>query len=77
MVVDIKKLSLPTPIYSVLVSISAFMAHSTVSDSINSPDNLISAFSLCSSRLKSALLVLLTIDLFMKVSLSSDIILCG
>ena len=37
----------------------------------------LSAFSLCSSGLISALLVLSTIYLFMKVSLSPDIILCG
>ena len=36
---DINQPSLPTPIYSVLVSISVFMALSTVFDSINSPDN--------------------------------------
>ena len=35
------------------------------------------AFSLCSSGLISALLVLSTIHLFMKVSLSPDVILCG
>ena len=43
--------------------------------SINSPDN--SLLSHCSSGLISALLVLWTICLFMKVSLSPDIILCG
>ena len=44
---DINKLSLPTPFfYSVLVSISVFMDLSTVSHSMNSPDN--SVFSLCS-----------------------------
>ena len=37
----------------------------------------LSAFSLCSSGLTSALLVLSTRYLFMKVSLSPDIILCG
>ena len=37
----------------------------------------LSAFSLCSSGLISALLVLSTIYLIMKVSLSPDIILCG
>ena len=37
----------------------------------------LSVFSLCSSGLISALLVLSTIYLFMKVSLSPDIILCG
>ena len=36
---DINQPSLPTPFYSVLVSISAFLALSTVFHSINSPDN--------------------------------------
>ena len=36
---DIKQPSLPTPFYSVLVSISVLMALSTVLHSINSPDN--------------------------------------
>ena len=40
---DMNQPSLPTPLYSVLVSISAFMALSTVFHSINSPD--ISPFS--------------------------------
>ena len=43
-VFDINQLSLPTPFYSVLVSISVFMALSTVFHSINSHDN--SPFSL-------------------------------
>ena len=38
-VFDINQPSLPTPFYSVLVSISVFMARSTVFHSINSPDN--------------------------------------
>ena len=38
-VFDINQPSLPTPIYSVLVSVSVFMALSTVFHSINSPDN--------------------------------------
>ena len=38
-VFDVNQLSLPTPFYSVLVSVSAFMALSTVFHSINSPDN--------------------------------------
>ena len=61
--------------YSVLVSVSVFMALSTVFHSINSPDN--SPLSHYSSGLVSALLVLSTIHLFMKVSLSPDIILSG
>ena len=74
-VFDINQPSLPTPFHSVLVSVFIFMALSTVFHSINSPDN--SAFSLCCSGLISALLVLSTIYLVMKVSLSPDIILCG
>ena len=38
-VCDINQPSLPTPFYSVLVSISDFMALSTAFHSINSPDN--------------------------------------
>ena len=38
-VFDVNQPSLPTPFYSVLVSISVFMALSTVFHSINSPDN--------------------------------------
>ena len=38
-VCDISYPSLSTPLYSVLVSISVFMALSTVFHSINSPDN--------------------------------------
>ena len=73
--VDVNRPSLPTPFYSVLVSISVFAALSTVFHSINSPNN--SVFSLCSSGLISALLVLSTIYLFMKVCFSPDITLRG
>ena len=38
-VFDIIQPSLPTPFYPVLVSISVFMALSTVFHSVNSPDN--------------------------------------
>ena len=38
-VFDVNQPSLPTPIHSVLVSISVLMALSTVFHSINSPDN--------------------------------------
>ena len=38
-VFDINQLSLPTPFYFLLVSISVIMAHSTVFHSINSPDS--------------------------------------
>ena len=73
---DINQPSLPTPLYSVLVSISVFIALSTVFDSINFPDN--------PPLSHSVLPVLIlpycffpTVYLFMKVSLSPDIILCG
>ena len=72
---DINQPSLPTPFYSVLVSIFVFMALSTVFHYINSPDN--SPLSHCSSGLISDLLVLLAMYVFTKVSLSPDIILCG
>ena len=74
-VCDINQPSLPIPFYSVLVSVSVFMALSTVFHSINSPYD--SPFSHCSSGLISALLVLLTICLFNKVSFSPDIIASG
>ena len=38
-VFDINQLSLPTPFYSFLVSVSVFMALSTTFHSINSPDS--------------------------------------
>ena len=75
-VFDINQPSLPTPLCSVLVSVSVFLALSTVFRSINSPSNS-PPFSLSSSGLISALLVLSTIYLFMKVSFSPDVILCG
>ena len=76
-VCDINQLSLPTPVYSVLVSSSVFMALSTVFHSLNSPNNS-SAFSLCSSALFLPYSVTGPFNcLFMKVSLSHDIILCG
>ena len=62
-VFDINQPSLPTPFYSVPVSISAFMALSTVFYSINSHDN---------SPLSHSVL-----PLFMKVSFSPGIILSG
>ena len=69
--------SLPSPfhLFLCLYIISVFMALSTVFHSINPPDY--SAFSICSSGLIYALLVLSTTYLFIKVSLSPDIILCG
>ena len=38
-VFDINQPSSPTPFYSVLVSVSVFVAFSTVFQSLNSPDN--------------------------------------
>ena len=72
---DINQSSLPTPSYSFLMSISVFMALSTVFHSINSPEN--SVFSLCSSGLISALSVPSTIYLFMKVYFSPAIMPSG
>ena len=73
---DINQPSLPPP----------FLFCSCVCFCLYSPFNCISfhkfsrqlyAFSLCSSGLISALLVLSTIYLFMKVSISPHVILCG
>ena len=75
-VLEINQPSLSTPFHSVLVSVSVFMALSTVFHSIKFSSQL-SVFSLCSSGLVSALLVLSTLYLFTKVSLSPDVILCG
>ena len=75
-VFDINQLSLPTPFHSVLVSISVFMALSTVFHSENSPGNSPFSHSVLLVFF-SALLVLSTMCLFMKVSFSPDIILCG
>ena len=74
-VFDINQPSLATPFYSVLVSISVLMALSAEFHSINSPDN---------SPLSPSVLPVLFLPywsfqlyVFMKVSLSPDIILCG
>ena len=75
-VFDIKSSSLPTPFHSVLVSISVFVALSTVFHFINSPDN---------SPLSRSVLPVLFLSywsfslyiFFIKVSLSPDVILCG
>ena len=55
-VLDTNQPSLPTPFYSVLVSVSVFVALSTAFHSINLSDNFM--LSDCSSRLISALLIL-------------------
>ena len=76
-VFDINQPSLPTLFHSVLGSVSVFMALSAVSRSINSPDN--------SPLSHSVLLLVLFLayrsfqlhHLFMKVSLSPNVILCG
>ena len=73
-VFDVNQPSLPTPFHSVLVSISVFMALSTVFHSINSPDNSLLSHSVL---LISALVVLSAIYLSMKVSFSPDITFCG
>ena len=74
---DINQPSLATPVYSVLVSISDFMALSTVFHSINSPDN---------SPFSHSVLPVLSLPywsfqlytcLFMKVFFSPDIIPTG
>ena len=75
-VIDVNQPSLPTPFYSVLLSISVFMALSTGFHSINSPDNSPFSRSVL-SVLTLALLVLSTICLSMKVSFSPDIIPSG
>ena len=75
-VFDIKQPSLPTPFYSVLVSISVFMALSTVFHSINFPDNSPLSLSVLPVLIL-PLLILSTIYRFMKVSFSSDRIHCG
>ena len=69
--------SLPTPFFNwVLVSISVYMARSTVFRSINVTDNSSFSHSVFSGLI-SALLVLSSMHLFMKVFFSPDIILSG
>ena len=70
---DVAEPSLPTAFYYVFVSVSVFINCA----SFHTFFRQLSAFSLCSSGLISALVVLSTIYLFMKVSFSPDIILCG
>ena len=74
-VLDINQPSLPTPFYSVLV---VCFCHYGLFKRISflKFSRKHSAFSLCSSGLISALVVLSTVYLFKKVSLSPDIILC-
>ena len=75
-VFDINQPSLPTPFYSILVSVSVFMSLSSLFHSIHSADNSPLSHSFSPSAF-SAILVLSTMFLCMKVSLSPDIILCG
>ena len=73
---DTNQPSLPTPFYSVLVSV--FCLHGPFNCiSFHKFSRQLSVFSFCSSGLISALLVLSTEYLFMKVSLSPDIIPSG
>ena len=76
-VFDVNQPSLPIPFYSVLVSVSVFMALSTVIHFHKFSRQRYFFSPLFSSGLISALLVLSTIYLFMKVSFIPDIILCG
>ena len=69
-VFDINQTSLPTPFYSVLVSVSVFATLSTVFHSINSPYNPPLSHSVL-------LIWFCLIDLFTKASLSPDMILFG
>ena len=72
---DISQPRLPTPFYSVLVSVSVFMTLSTVFHSTKLPTTL--RFLTLFFWSYSALLVLSTTYLFMEVSLRPDLILCG
>ena len=73
-VFDINQLSLPTPLYSVLVPV--FVFHGSFNCiSFHKFSRQLPAFSLCSFGFTSVLLVHSTIYLFLKVSLSPDIIL--
>ena len=73
---DINQLSLPTPFHSALVSISVFMARSTVFHSANSPDNS-PLSTLFFFRLYFCLIGPFGYFLLTKVSFSPDIILRG
>ena len=64
---DINYPSLPTPFYSVLVSVSVFIALSTAFHFINSPDN--------SPLSRSGLLVLFLPDWFFELYISFEILL--
>ena len=74
---DINPPSLPTPFHSVLVSVFVFMALSTVFHSINSPDSSPLSHSVLPALFLPYWSFQLYISLFVKVSFSPDIILCG
>ena len=74
---DINQPSLPTPFYSVLVSIVVFMTLSTVLHSINSPDNSPLSHTVFPVLILPYWSFQLYHHLSMKVFLSPDIILCG
>ena len=71
-VFDINQPSLHTSFYSVLVSVSVFMALSTVFHSTNSPDNSPLSHSVLSVLFPPYLFFQLYNYLFMNVSLSPD-----
>ena len=72
---DINQPSLPIPFCSALVSVSVFMALSTVFHSINSPNNSLLSHSVLPVFF--ALLVFSSVYLSMKVFFNPDIILCS
>ena len=74
---DINQASLSTPFYSVLVSISIFLALSTVFHSTDCPDNSPFSHSVLSVLFLSALVVISPVNLFMEVFFNPDIIPSG
>ena len=74
---DVNQLSLPSPFNSVLVHVCFCLYGPFNCSSFHYFSRELAAFSFYSSGLVSALLVLSTIYLCMKVSLSPDIIPCG
>ena len=74
---DISQPSLPTPFYSVLASVSVFTALSTVFYSMNSPDNSPFSHSVVPVLSLPYYWSFWAIHLFMKVSVSPDIIPSG
>ena len=72
-VFDINQPSLPTPFYSVLVSLSAFMAPSIVFHSVNSSDNS----PLSHSVLPVSFLPYPSFELYISLPKSSAALICG